>query len=89
MDRTDHRIDCISNPHSPRSNILHGPLNQGRQPHRLPSFIKIREHEIAAVLAVREDVILSAFEYPVLFLIAYVFAFFLIAFAVKGPAGGC
>ena len=32
MDRTDHRIDCISNPHSPRSNILHGPLNQRRQP---------------------------------------------------------
>ena len=32
MDRTDHRIDCISNPHSPRSNILHGLLNQGRQP---------------------------------------------------------
>ena len=32
MDRSDHRIDCISNPHSPRSNILHGLLNQRRQP---------------------------------------------------------
>ena len=32
MDRTDHRIDCIGNPHSPRSNILHGLLNQRRQP---------------------------------------------------------
>ena len=39
MDRTDHRIDCISNPHSPRSNILHGHLNQGRQPMWLPSLI--------------------------------------------------